>query len=332
MKLISVIMPVYNVAEYVEASIISVLKQNFDNFELLIIDDGSTDGSENICDRYAAKDNRIRLWHTENQGVSAARNIGLDNAHGEYICFIDSDDTYTDDTLEKFYSVITGYGGDIAIGALREIDGNGNLKKIETFTDLKNEDYTEEEFWNRHAEKGIIAGTIVMTKIYRKEIWDGIRFPVGKVYEDEAVLHKLIGRASKITAFNDIIYNYMLRIGSIVHSGFSYKNLAASQFYADRLEYFIEKGFYEPCEWTFRDGAAILASTYKMYDHVEKNMEELNDLYSRYKVIIRKMNGHFKSIKMFMKMAVFCISIDLYRKISIDMGLNAKDKNTDEVV
>ena len=103
-RLISVVVPVYNVEDVLHFCIDSILNQTYSDFELLLVDDGSTDKSGDICDQYARKDTRIRVFHKENGGVSSARNLGIDNANGEYICFIDSDDYVNSEFLDSLIS------------------------------------------------------------------------------------------------------------------------------------------------------------------------------------------------------------------------------------
>ena len=124
---ISVIVPVYNVKEYLSRCVDSILAQTFSDFELLLIDDGSKDRSAQICGDYAIRDTRIRVFHKENGGVSSARNVGLDNAHGEYVIFSDSDDYYCmDDCLEQLYNVARNNHLDIVRGEYIAVDKNGN--------------------------------------------------------------------------------------------------------------------------------------------------------------------------------------------------------------
>ena len=115
--LVSIIVPVYQVKNYVGECVESLLRQTYTNLEILLVDDGSTDGSGAICDEYARGDNRIRVIHQENQGLSSARNTGLDQAKGEYVAFVDSDDAVRLDYIETLYDLADRYQADIAVCA-----------------------------------------------------------------------------------------------------------------------------------------------------------------------------------------------------------------------
>lgn len=133
MVLISVIVPVYNVEQYIHCCLESILNQNFKNFEVILINDGSTDLSGNICDEYKRKDSRVRVFHKQNGGLSSARNVGIDHAHGEYIIFVDSDDYWVgDDVLQHLYDVAQKNDADVVRGEYTSIDENAN--KIKTIT------------------------------------------------------------------------------------------------------------------------------------------------------------------------------------------------------
>ena len=131
--LVSVIIPVYNVAPYLEEALESVINQSYNNLEILVIDDGSTDGSEIICEEYAARDKRIRVIYQVNGGLSDARNTGLDLAAGEYIAFLDSDDAYRSNMIEVMLRAVMRYQADIIIcRCLRRPKRSGSIWTRET--------------------------------------------------------------------------------------------------------------------------------------------------------------------------------------------------------
>ena len=145
MKLISVIVPVYNTEKYLEKCVMSILNQTYKNLEIILIDDGSTDNSPQICDSLAEKDNRITVIHQPNGGVSSARNTGLDNTHGDYIMFVDSDD-YIAPNMIEFLSENIG-DTDIAMCGYNSVDENGNLSPQENVT-VADGIISIDTFWN----------------------------------------------------------------------------------------------------------------------------------------------------------------------------------------
>lgn len=210
-KLISVIVPVYNVGQYLGKCLDSLLSQTYENLEILLIDDGSGDNSPALCDEYAAKDKRIRVIHKENGGLSSARNRGLDEATGDFIAFIDSDDYIKNDMYEYLMDGIEKYSADISICQRIVVKG-----KSKTPCDReKNEVYDTETAVRKLLSEDIMNA--VWNKLYKREIVDGIRFPEGRNYESTAVTFQYIARAKKVANLKKSKYYYIMRDGSIVH-------------------------------------------------------------------------------------------------------------------
>lgn len=213
MKLLSVVVPVYNVADYVEECLSSIVSQTYRELEIIVVDDGSTDGSGELCDSYSQKDSRIVVVHQENQGLSVARNTGLKLCHGEYIAFIDSDDTYgTPDVLEQ---------------NIRLLDENSHIDFVQ-FPFINSE--TKEQqlvfpqvFVHDRAERykrfflNEICGS-VWNKIYRSGLISGISFIPGKIYEDQFFTSAVVGRSRGFVLSDLGYYYYRIREGSIIRS------------------------------------------------------------------------------------------------------------------
>lgn len=212
---ISVIVPVYNVAPYLKRCIDSILKQTHTDFELLLINDGSTDGSVSICQEYVEKDSRIHLYHQNNQGVSAARNLGIDKANGNYITFIDSDDFVEDIYLEKLYKALKDNGSDIS--AVNFSSFNEERQSFLFFItsenyfekNYKRQEWLDQENMARH--NLYMAFTFSPLKLFKKELFEGIRFPLGRLREDDATIYKLYLKADQITFVNAGLYYYSQR-------------------------------------------------------------------------------------------------------------------------
>ena len=217
---ISIIVAVYNVEKYLEECIYSLVTQRYRDIEILLVDDGSKDNSGAICEKYAECYPFIKVIHKENGGLSDARNAGIDNATGNYIGFVDSDDWIDPNMYESLIHAIKRDNTDIAIcGYYRDYIG-----KQEKCSDCKEGVYSREE-----ALCKLFMGNEIhdhsVTKLYRKELWDGISFPVGKLYEDIRTIYKVMNKASSISVIDECYYHYRQRKGSLIRSGFSEKKL-----------------------------------------------------------------------------------------------------------
>lgn len=219
-ELISIIVPVYNVEKYVKKCIESIIEQTYKNLEIILIDDGSTDESGKICDEFNNKDKRIKVIHKQNGGLSDARNVGIDNANGEYVSFIDSDDYVNDDYIELLFDTVKQYDADMSIASHRVIYEKNIIDRS-----------TGENFCTEPKEilemllydNGI--DTSAWGKLYKKSLFNEIRFPKGRLFEDSATTYKLIDKSKKIAVCSKPIYNYVIRNNSISNENFSEKKL-----------------------------------------------------------------------------------------------------------
>ena len=197
MPKISIIVPVYNVEKYLEKCIDSILNQSFRDFELILVDDGSTDNSGYVCDRYKDQDNRIIVIHKENGGVSSARNRGLDIARGDFIGFMDSDDFIHKDMYKILYDNLIKNEADLAICKAQNVYQDETIK-------LNNivEDFPVKVLTSKDALKKLynIRTTFVYAwnKLYKRELFEELRYPENKIYEDEWLSPKLLYKSSKI--------------------------------------------------------------------------------------------------------------------------------------
>lgn len=210
MPLISVIVPVYKVEQYLHKCVDSILDQTFGDFELILVDDGSPDNCGKICDEYAEKDDRIIVIHKENGGLSDARNVAIDRAKGKYLTFIDSDDFVSKNHIESLLSALTATNSDMAIA------------NITSFTDQK----MDEKFYQPTTERMLFEGEGVFNtiyqpcacaKLYKKFIFESIRYPLGKLYEDAFVYHDVLSIINRIVLTGQNTYFYFLRSDSIMH-------------------------------------------------------------------------------------------------------------------
>ena len=208
--LISVIVPAYEVEKYLSECISSLLSQVFQDFEIIIIDDGSTDGTSQLCDKY--KSPKIKVIHQKNAGLSAARNIGIKQSKGEYLAFIDGDDIVAPNFLSRLLEAAEGASAEIAICDFLEFTD----KIPQTASNGRQKIYSSEEVVKELLISQENYYIIACNKLYKKELFKGIEFPVGKLHEDNLTTYKLLARASKITTLSDKLYFYRRREGSIM--------------------------------------------------------------------------------------------------------------------
>ena len=219
-ELISVVVPVYNVEKYIDKCINSIINQTYKNLEIILVDDGSPDNCGNICDEYAKKDNRIIVIHKENGGLSDARNTGIEVSKGKYITFIDSDDYISDNYVSFLYNLIIEYKADISIGKHYVLYENG---EINTATGKKY------ELEPKQALEMMLYGddldVSAWAKLYKKELFETVRYPKGRLFEDAATTYKLIDLSKKIIFHSEPIYYYIMRSDSISNKSFNDKKM-----------------------------------------------------------------------------------------------------------
>lgn len=239
--LISIIVPVYKVEKYLENCILSLLNQTYENIEIILIDDGSPDNSGKICDEYAEKDERIKVIHGENAGVSVARNIGIENASGQYLAFIDSDDYVEKTMIERLYTLIKN--NEAAISAC-------NVIKFIEGEELKTNENLEEKTKFCSVEDAIVLtilddnfGNFVCNKLFKKELFKEIRFPTDRRYEDVATTYKLLCKADKIAVTTFEGYYYLTkRAGSTTTTNYDSEIVLDNlKSYTEKYEYLVNK-------------------------------------------------------------------------------------------
>lgn len=211
--LISIVVPIYNVEKYLRACIDSILVQTYRNLEIILVDDGSPDGCSTICDEYKEKDQRIIVIHQKNRGLSGARNAGIDIAKGQYIGFVDSDDTIEPRMFEVLWNNIQSSGAGISICGRKIVDEKGNMF---------NKKYTRQEQIVLDGKEAIIEmnshrsfDMAAWDKLYDIELWEDIRYPEGKLSEDFFVIYQLLDKAKKVVWTPEPLYKYLLRSNSI---------------------------------------------------------------------------------------------------------------------
>lgn len=234
MALISVIVPVYKVEEYLHRCVNSILNQTYRELELILVDDGSPDGCPGMCDAYEVTDNRVRVVHKANGGLSDARNAGLSIAQGEYIAFVDSDDWVEPDYLETMMNALQHSGSDICECGVqkaydypapedREIQGTMTVyDTVEALRLLILDRDLKQHVWN---------------KLYNRACLCNIPFAVGKINEDEFWMYQVFGNAKRVVKVDRVLYHYFQRSGSIMGSGYSLRRLDVLEAKQERQNY-----------------------------------------------------------------------------------------------
>lgn len=211
MDKISIIVPVYNVKEYLCECLDSIVNQTYKNIEIIIIDDGSTDGSEVICDEYKKKDKRIKVVHQKNKGLSVARNKGIELSTGKYISFIDSDDVIDSKMVEILYREIIKNDCDMVICGFKTFFHDYIESKDKYQVQLINRnDFFKELMINKKITNH------ACNKLYKKELFKNVEFVVGKKFEDIGTTYKLGFNLNLVCYLNIDLYGYRIRDGSIV--------------------------------------------------------------------------------------------------------------------
>ena len=223
-ELISVIVPIYNTEKYLVECVESIREQTYSNIEIILVDDGSTDASIEICDEFSKKDSRVRVFHKENEGSAVAKNFGIQQSKGEYIILVDSDDIVSDKMIEVLYTHIKEKNADIAIGNYYIYDeSDKNFYFYVTDKDFSVEELAIQEIMNLQAGDWRFnrsAFILPTCKLIKKELFKEVQFSNGRRFDDEATMHRFYLLASKIIFINDNLYRYRQRSGSIMRSEF----------------------------------------------------------------------------------------------------------------
>lgn len=240
MKRVSIIVPVFNVENYLKRCVDSIIDQTYADIEIILVDDGSTDSSGEICDDLSIRDNRIIVIHKKNGGLSDARNAGLDVASGHYIFFVDSDDFICNDAIKTCVDRIEKDGTDLAIVKMQLCSENGELisKDLDDEINCK-AIWNKDDFWNYYYN-GLHANCVVAwNKLYKKSIFEKIRYCKGRIHEDEIIIHHIVSKCKSISFINEKKYWYSQRGNSITGKKTIKNELDYAYAIYDRSYYFL---------------------------------------------------------------------------------------------
>lgn len=289
--LISIIIPVYKVEKYIHRCIDSVLNQTYKNIEVILVDDGSPDNCGIICDEYSQKDERIRVIHKKNGGLSDARNAGINTVSGEYIGFIDSDDWIENRYIEKLYRLINKYHADVSVCNFIRISYEDEILNNNFKIEIK--EYTNIQALEQYYDKYYVQMVVAWGKLYKKSLFKDIKFPIGKIHEDEYITYKLIYRSNKIVLTTEPLYYYWQRSDSIMGSGFNIKGqIDAIDAFEERARFLSKVGLEDLSKKTY-------SSAFSMYIVVLRRMDEFGDKISKNEVTkqLKKLNKKLEKSK-----------------------------------
>lgn len=223
-KLVSIIVPVYNIEQYIERCIRSILSQTYNQIEVILIDDGSKDKSGDICDKYAQEDSRVRVFHKENGGVSSARNLGLKEAHGRYIGFVDGDDYISSEMYQKLIELIEKYDADISIVGFANESSDG---KFQRYCETEGEILLSQHEQMECLLKNKYFSCSCCDKLFKKELVTGLQLDETITnYEDLKFCFEAMGRSEKAVFISEPYYYYCSNNDSATTSRFNKKKMS----------------------------------------------------------------------------------------------------------
>ena len=285
-ELISVIIPIYKVEKYLDKCIQSVVDQTYPNLEIILVDDGSPDSCPKICDDWKKKDERVKVIHKENGGLSDARNVGLAIAEGEYIGFVDSDDYIDSKMYEKLYLAIKNANADLAICSFDKVSEDGNILSGESL--IKNEIFTGREGLGKILDIDVEGWQYVTAwnKLYSRKSLNGIKFPVGKINEDQFIAHYVFFQCDKVVSLEEKLYKYVQRSGSIMTAIKGVKYLDEVEALCERFEFYRENGLTEyysklltVLKMVYTNKRVRLTGIYNLKD--KKRLQEIDRMFKK---------------------------------------------------
>jgi len=285
---ISIIVPIYKVGVYLPRCIDSILNQSYKNLEIILVDDGSPDSSGQICDEYAQRDKRIIVIHKSNGGVSDARNAGLNICTGDCIGFIDGDDYIHPDMFGHLLARIEKCDADIAQCKYTRVSGDLNVEYIETFTEKT---INSSEAIRFLFSSSVVEYVVLWNKLYRRQLFDSVRFPKSKIHEDDFTTYKLFYGAKKIVVTDKVYYYYCQTPNSIIRSGFNKNKIHYADAMEEQILFFREKELVDLYSLRIKKYAQwILMFLYQNRKSISRYPLIEADLYTRFSEVVKLIN------------------------------------------
>ena len=300
-KLISVIVPVYNVERYIEQCVHSICNQTYRNIEIILVDDGSTDSCVQKCDILAGLDSRIKVIHKENGGLSDARNTGIDSASGDYLMFVDGDDFIDENMCQELLDALERNSADISICNFLYVGENLTDKFVEMNEHMPIRDelisgrmVIEKKVYEPQSWYWIVA----WNKLYSKRLFSSIRFPKGKIHEDEFIFHQIFMECEKVACVSRALYLYVQRGNSIMNSSYKPSRLDAAEARLRRVDALIDAGYSaESIYFAVREGFFSVKQVYVLGKENDKEyrtrIKEIKRIYRQLGLIrlIKNVDG-----------------------------------------
>lgn len=313
LTLVSIVVPIYNIGDYLDNCIDSCIRQTYKNLEILLINDGSTDISEKICKRYLEIDSRIKYIKKENGGLSDARNVGIINATGDYIFFLDGDDWLPENAIENLYKDIISSNADISIGCFKEV--SSDMEVIKGYGPSENILLDGKRSLEKLIYYGNNVGIVVWNKLYKKELFDLLMFEKGKIHEDVFFTPKVLYLANKVSFNTNIVYFYRNdRIDSITNKKITLKNLDGLDGFKDNFLFFNNKKESKFALIYLTKYIVMIIEYYCLFSQIKnKNVAfKLSELYKQeYDKYFNKLDAPDNKKQIF-KMKIFLVSPKLY--------------------
>ena len=262
MAAISIIIPVYRAEKYLNTCMESVVSQTFTDIEILLVDDGSPDRCPQMCDQWAAKDDRVRVLHRPNRGAAAARNAGIEAASGRFLMFVDADDRLKQDALQYAYDAQQANDADLVIFNLQYVDENGTPLPNPDFSSMQDEILDEDGVWKRYFSTGerCIYYVVVWNKLYKASLFRTLRFPEGKRYEDQFYMPGLYAQCRVIACLSYVGYYYVQwKESTMARQGSGRNYLERSEYLIEWCDYFSQKGDFFRAEGLLNDAIQNLS-------------------------------------------------------------------------
>lgn len=277
-ELISVIVPIYKTEKYLCKCVDSILNQTYRNLEIILVNDGSPDYSGEICDEYEKKDNRIKVIHQKNGGISVAMNNALDLSTGVYIATVDSDDYIHEKMIEVLYGNLKKFDADLSVCNIIDVYENETHHDEEYWSDEQKEQISI--FNSKEALENIIGNQMCIevaawNKLYKKELFENLRFKEGKMYEDLFIIHRILDKASKIVYSNRPLYYYLIRYSSVTRQPFNLSRFDILEALEDRVNFIKEKGYNELYPKAYKGYMSTLMQFYHLFKKFYPNEKEM---------------------------------------------------------
>lgn len=311
--LVSIVVPIYNVEDYLRECIDSILEQTYKNIEIILVNDGSQDNCGKICDEYGKRDRRIKVIHKKNGGLSDARNTGINEATGKYIAFVDSDDYVEKKYIELLYKAIKDNNTQISQCGIFRID---NEKKLlgefkYNYNVVNNSRNMMIDVYN-----GKWENIVVWNKLYLKSLFDNIKFPKGKIHEDEFTTYKIYYSVDKVSIIKQSLYNYRKNENSITGNNYNIKRLDVLEALNERKNFFYSIGDKQLYNMTLELYLCKLRESYAFIKKYISNKEVLNKILKEYrKIYIKVVKENGISIKHRIKGIFFYIMPNIWFEI-----------------